>query len=103
MSNNFHIKDFNEPPIDATKRNVEVIGPDVEDWLRRANETEDKIDAIYQCVSDNGKGCLNVCFLNLRSQYSVSKKAKKMIKVRLLSFKIPVGLKGYQFLHPQAG
>ncbi|KAA8516911.1 hypothetical protein F0562_017271 [Nyssa sinensis] len=64
--------------VDEGKRNLEIVGPDVEFWLKKVDEMREGAERIVQAKVEVEKGCLYGWCPNLRSRYSFSRKAKKM-------------------------
>ncbi|KAA8516933.1 hypothetical protein F0562_017249 [Nyssa sinensis] len=63
--------------VDAGKRNLEIVGPDVELWLTSVDEMSEGAERIVQAKVEVEKGCLYGWCPNLKSRYSLSRKAKK--------------------------
>ncbi|KAG5552242.1 hypothetical protein RHGRI_010357 [Rhododendron griersonianum] len=63
--------------VDEAKRNREVIGPDVNEWLARVDVPCSEANNILIQGQAN-KRCLNGCCQNPKSHHSISRKAKKM-------------------------
>ncbi|KAF7130545.1 hypothetical protein RHSIM_Rhsim10G0061900 [Rhododendron simsii] len=67
--------------VDESRRNVRVIGPNVEAWLKSAKEVTSEVNGIIQDKPKVKEGCLNGWCPNLKLRYSLSKKAVKKTKV----------------------
>ncbi|KAM7505216.1 hypothetical protein LguiB_004120 [Lonicera macranthoides] len=61
----------------AGNNNLEVVGPDVELWLKNVDEKMKEANSILSEKEKVGKGCLNEWCLHIKSRYSVSRKASK--------------------------
>ncbi|KAF7149707.1 hypothetical protein RHSIM_Rhsim02G0093800 [Rhododendron simsii] len=67
--------------VDDNRRKVRVIGPNVEAWLKSANEVSIEVGRIIQEKPKVKEGCLNGWCPNIKLRYSLSKKAVKTTKV----------------------
>ncbi|KAM7505436.1 hypothetical protein LguiB_004340 [Lonicera macranthoides] len=67
--------------VDAAKRNLEKIGPDVEAWLGHVEEVERKAHEVVGGTHLVKNGCLNGWFPNLKQRYLQSRKAVKQTVV----------------------
>ncbi|KAA8516923.1 hypothetical protein F0562_017259 [Nyssa sinensis] len=63
--------------VDAGKRNLENVEPHVELWLTSVDEMSEGAEQIVQAKVEVEKGCLYGWCPNLKSRYSLSRKAKK--------------------------
>ncbi|KAA8516929.1 hypothetical protein F0562_017253 [Nyssa sinensis] len=63
--------------VDAGKRNLEIVEPYVQLWLTRVDEMSEGAERIVQAKVEVEKGCLCGWCPNLKSRYSLSRKAKK--------------------------
>ncbi|KAF7151278.1 hypothetical protein RHSIM_Rhsim02G0094400 [Rhododendron simsii] len=67
--------------VDDNRRKVRVIGPNVEAWLKSANEVTIEVGGIIQEKPKVKEGCLNGWCPTIKLRYSLSKKAVKTTKV----------------------
>ncbi|KAA8516925.1 hypothetical protein F0562_017257 [Nyssa sinensis] len=63
--------------VDAGKKNLENVEPYVESWLTSVDEMSEGAERIVQAKVEVEKGCLYGWCPNLKSRYSLSRKAKK--------------------------
>ncbi|KAM7489529.1 hypothetical protein LguiB_027013 [Lonicera macranthoides] len=63
--------------VEAASRNCETIGADVTEWLTSVSLNEAAAQKIFEDKEKVGKGCLNGWCLNIKSRYSLSRKASK--------------------------
>ncbi|KAM7505273.1 hypothetical protein LguiB_004177 [Lonicera macranthoides] len=63
--------------VDPAIRNSENIRPEVDDWLIRVDKNTADANTIIEKNEKVGKGCLNGWCPNIKSRYSLSKKALK--------------------------
>ncbi|KAA8516920.1 hypothetical protein F0562_017262 [Nyssa sinensis] len=64
--------------VDAGKRNLEIVDPDVEFWLKQVDDMSEGAERIVQAIVEVEKGCLYGWCPNLKSRYSLCREAKKM-------------------------
>ncbi|KAI8567219.1 hypothetical protein RHMOL_Rhmol02G0103900 [Rhododendron molle] len=67
--------------VDDNRRKVRVNGPNVEAWLKSANEVTIEVGGIIQEKPKVKEGCLNGWCPNIKLRYSLSRKAVKTTKV----------------------
>ncbi|KAF7151349.1 hypothetical protein RHSIM_Rhsim02G0094600 [Rhododendron simsii] len=67
--------------VDYNRRKVRVIGPNVEAWLKSANEVTIEVGGIIQEKPKVKEGCLNGWCPNIKMRYSLSRKAVKTTEV----------------------
>ncbi|KAL7169380.1 hypothetical protein ACSBR2_034428 [Camellia fascicularis] len=63
--------------VDADRRNLQVIGPDVVAWLTSADEIKTEAEKILEDTVQVQNGCVHGLCPNLKSRYALSRKAKK--------------------------
>ncbi|KAM7486611.1 hypothetical protein LguiA_002620 [Lonicera macranthoides] len=63
--------------VDAAIRNCETVKADVTTWLTSVDSNEVAAQKILEDKEKVGKGCLNGWCLNIKSRYSLSRKASK--------------------------
>ncbi|KAI5660509.1 hypothetical protein M9H77_29302 [Catharanthus roseus] len=72
-----------ERQVDAAKRNVEAIRPDVEEWLSKVEIAMLESEEIFEKNDKIGTSCFRGWCLHTRSRYSLSRRAKKLGEVAL--------------------
>ncbi|VVA30580.1 PREDICTED: disease resistance [Prunus dulcis] len=87
--------------VDAATRNLEIIAPEVETWLRDVIMTILEKEACFEKERVVKAGCFNGWCLNLKARHSLGRKAKKMTLVvnELLgdgSFRMEIGFASMQ-------
>ncbi|KAF5945000.1 hypothetical protein HYC85_015228 [Camellia sinensis] len=70
------MRDVVQLQVDAARRNVEIVGNDVEEWLTSVDIIREAADRIISDKAEIQKGCLN-----LKSRYALSRKATKWTQV----------------------
>ncbi|KAM7480883.1 hypothetical protein LguiB_005466 [Lonicera macranthoides] len=75
------IKDGVQLSASAARNNLEVIAPHVESWLIEVENIMKESDRIFKYKALVDKGCLSGWCPNLRSHYSLSRKASKQAQV----------------------
>ncbi|XP_028112467.1 disease resistance protein At4g27190-like isoform X5 [Camellia sinensis] len=70
------MRDGVQVQVDAARRNVEIVGNDVEEWMTSVDNIREVADRIILEKTEIQKGCLN-----LKSRYALSRKATKRTQV----------------------
>ncbi|KAM3288776.1 hypothetical protein P3S67_022206 [Capsicum chacoense] len=64
--------------VEADRRNLQVISPNVEDWLSSVDTSTADVAVLLRHRVEVERGCFNGWCPNLKSRYSLSRKAKKI-------------------------
>ncbi|KAL4557771.1 hypothetical protein LXL04_035960 [Taraxacum kok-saghyz] len=70
--------------VDAAMRNLETIKPDVLAWMNGVDQLKKEADKVLQATTGSDQKwfwCFRTRFQNIKSRYSQSRKAVKMMKV----------------------
>lgn len=66
--------------VDAARKNLERIGPDVENWLKEVENIKNERHKLHADAANVSEVCIHGGCTGMKSRYQLSKRSKKIIK-----------------------